>query len=360
VVFGTLALGVCGRSYYLCVSLHFVNGLSTIFAPYFLVPFLLALDILLLESGLVLRSRTVVQVAMAAPAALLGLAVTGPAAAADDLGFLALFGKTLGGTPLFVTLLALLAFYAVTFLRRVPYATPWLVATIAALTVVHAGSAGPATLAAPRGLPILAAGALALCIGVYRRSPPWCLLAACGIVAGATLQLRGTAFVAYRGLLPIHLLLAATMLIAAVSPGRFARLLQHVCGALLLLAGAAAVFGEPEWLEDPPAWLFGSYPLFAIVLAATYGYFVRNWSFLAAALGTAACWLAVQGGHAYVGLRQHIAGLDKIALGAAFFLVAMSISLIKAGVPQRWLARWPHRTTGKTADALPAQAGDRD
>ena len=249
--------------------------------------FLLALDILLLESGLVLRSRTVVQVAMIAPVALLAWLWLGRPPRPTISVSSRCLPRLWAGHRSLSRCSRVLAFYAAAFLRRVPYATPWLVATIAALSVVQR---------------------------VRRIRPPWQHHGACrfwrpghshcasasivevrpgacwpraGLVAGATLQLRGTAFIAYRGLFPIHLLLAATMVIAAVSPGRFARVLQRVCGVLLLLAGAAAVFGEPGWLEDPPAWLFGSYPLFAIVLAASYGYFVRNRSCLAAALGTA-------------------------------------------------------------------------
>src|SRR4051794_36745492 len=70
-LFGLLAAAVCGRSSYLCISLHFV-GMSdsvgrsaTIFGPYFLVPFLLALDVLLVEAAIVSRSRSMQPVAIA-------------------------------------------------------------------------------------------------------------------------------------------------------------------------------------------------------------------------------------------------------------------------------------------------------
>ncbi len=47
VLFGLLAMAVCGRAYYLCISLHFIDRSFSIFGPYFLVPFLFALDVLL-------------------------------------------------------------------------------------------------------------------------------------------------------------------------------------------------------------------------------------------------------------------------------------------------------------------------
>ncbi len=54
-LFGVLGFGVCVRAYYLCVSFHFVGVPQTIFAPYFLVPFLWVVALLLLELGLVSR-----------------------------------------------------------------------------------------------------------------------------------------------------------------------------------------------------------------------------------------------------------------------------------------------------------------
>ena len=66
-LFVTLGLGVCLRAYYLCISLHQVGGTGTIFGVYFLVPFLLAATLLLLEIGLVSRLRRVQQVALMIP-----------------------------------------------------------------------------------------------------------------------------------------------------------------------------------------------------------------------------------------------------------------------------------------------------
>ena len=37
----------------------------------------------------------------------------------------------------------------------------------------------------------------------------------------------------------------------------------------------------------------------------------------------------------YTGLRRHVAGIDQLALGAAFFLVALAIRLLKVGALKR-------------------------
>ena len=51
VLFGLLGAAVCGRSFYLCISFHFVGKSDSIFGPYFLVPFLFAVDLLVARSG---------------------------------------------------------------------------------------------------------------------------------------------------------------------------------------------------------------------------------------------------------------------------------------------------------------------
>ena len=66
-------------------------------------------------------------------------------------------------------------------------------------------------------------------------------------------------------------------------------------------------------------------------------------SYYAAAVGSLACWFAVAGWHVYQLLRQWISGLDQIAWGALFFVVALLISLAKAGLPQRVWDRWARR-----------------
>jgi len=76
-------------------------------------------------------------------------------------------------------------------------------------------------------------------------------------------------------------------------------------------------------------------------IAVVYGYaFGPRRDYYIAGGGTGAGWLGVAGWRAYQAARGTLRGLDLIALGILFFLVAMAISLAKTGLPQRWLARW--------------------
>jgi hypothetical protein len=56
-------------------------------------------------------------------------------------------------------------------------------------------------------------------------------------------------------------------------------------------------------------------------------------------------WILANGGRAYLRLRGVASGLDEIALGLLFFLLAALISGRKAGILERWRARlaktWP-------------------
>jgi hypothetical protein len=339
VLFGVLGLGILGRAYYLCVSMHFVGGTATIFGPYFWVPFLLAVNVLVLEAGLVSRSKGTMRVAMIATAALVALAITGPPWEAADHGFLGMFMRTTGASPLFLTLIAVGAFYAVAAMRRVPFAFDALCASAAALAVVGCGTVDLKSLVAPYGLPLLAVAGLQASAALRRSSAPRCLLAACCLVAAATLDLQGTWFTAHRGLIPMHLLLASVLLIGAAFRGWFAELLQHLGAALLLAAGVVSVVGDPGMLGDPPAALLMAYPALAIAVAVGYGWLVGNRWYFASAAGISLGWLTLGGWRVYRHLRHSIPGLHYLAWGVFFFVVAMLISLMKAGLAQRWLPR---------------------
>jgi hypothetical protein len=335
-------VAVCGRSYYLCVSLHLVGGDRTIFAPYFLVPFLLALDVLLLELGIVARraGEVLVQFALALPLGLLALAATGRPWL-NDLAFCRQLMTTLGGSPLWLTLAAVTVFYAVAALRRTPAAFGWMTFAVAAFSVIGRQTCGIDTFAPPWGVPLLAAGALQLAKASWTPRGPRFLLAALLIDAGLAIELHSTPFTAYGGAAPIHLLLAVVLLIGLAFKDDFGQLLQNV-GALGLFALSVLVLvRNPQALGDPPPWAIYAYPLVCVAVAAPLGRLARNRAFYYAAEGCAGAWLLTVGVRSYQALRARLSGLDQIVWGLAFFLVAMLISLWKAGLPQRWLRRRP-------------------
>jgi hypothetical protein len=150
-LFGLLAVAVCGRASYLCVSFHFVGKSNTIFGPYFLVPFVLAIEVLLVEAALVSRNRVMQRVAMAVLPGVLILAMAGHR---DDVvfqGFLSTFRKGLGGSPLYLSLIAVCGLYAYASCRQVPLALGGLASSLVALAFVGPGTFDLGGLVAPPG-----------------------------------------------------------------------------------------------------------------------------------------------------------------------------------------------------------------
>jgi hypothetical protein len=181
VLFGLLGLAVPARAFLLCWSMQILDGGDLdrlLFGPFFLVPFGLSVALLLLEIGLVSRSRGALGTALLLPILLtVLLAANHP----DDpiyQGFLALFTFRVGADALTVTVLASAAFYVYAALRRVPLAPDVLTAALAALAVVGPQTLEEGELVSPRPAFLLAAAALQLFLGVRERGVRRCLAGA--------------------------------------------------------------------------------------------------------------------------------------------------------------------------------------
>jgi hypothetical protein len=83
------------------------------------------------------------------------------------------------------------------------------------------------------------------------------------------------------------------------------------------------------------------------VLAA-YGLIRWNVPSLVVAAGIVLCWVIASGWQLYLALRALIAGLDYLVLSVVLFLLAIGVSLAKAGYLSRLLSR-------RKADAAPFQ-----
>jgi hypothetical protein len=178
VLFGLLGFAVPARAFLLCWSMQLLdvgNMDRVLFGPFFLVPFGLAVAILLLEIGIGSSRRIVQGTALAMPALLLGLTVFGHREDPIYRDFLALFAARVGD-PLSMALLASACFYAYAALRRAPLSIEALTAALAALAVVGPDTLDSHELTAPQTLPLMAAAALQLAVGVWRHRAWRCLL----------------------------------------------------------------------------------------------------------------------------------------------------------------------------------------
>lgn len=342
-LFVALGLAVVLRHYSLCVSLHPVPGLASTFRPYFLVPFLLAANVVLLEAAITARRRGLQVVALCLPIGLLALAGYDGGMNFWHREFLNEFIRLTGGTPLFYTLVGIVVLHSVAVVRRVPLAADALTLSVVALSVVGPAAQGEIGYAKPEPLMLLAAGIVQLYAAHRGRSTPRLFAAACLALAGVTTHRYGTWFTDYYGAVPWHLLLAVILVIGTVPNDRFARWLQHLGVGLFgafLVAWGLSVSDPPlvPTLADRTVVSLG-YPFAMALLAAAYARLVGNRAYWIIAAAHLVSWSAMAGWRGYGAARQTLAGLGYLLGGAACFLFAAVISLLKTGLPQRWWMR---------------------
>jgi hypothetical protein len=184
-VFVFLALAVCGRAFLLCWSFHLLPDLNDrlIFGPYFLVPFGFALAVLVLELGLVARSRVTLLVAAAMPLGLIALAAVGHRDEALYNEFLAHFQYRMSGTPLYISLLAAGTFYVYAWARGGLLASEGATVVLATLAFVQPETLTLGQVAAPDPSLLVAAVLLQVAVGLLR-SDAWRLAIGVAVASG--------------------------------------------------------------------------------------------------------------------------------------------------------------------------------
>jgi hypothetical protein len=178
-VFVFLAVAVCGRAFLLCWSLDMPYGVGLeelVFGPHFLVPFGFALTLLLLELGIVSRHRPTQWVALAAPLGLIVLAGVGHRTEGVYAEFLGHFTTRLGGTPLFLSLLAATGFYLLAWLRGVSLALEGLTVCVGLLSIIGPTALTLSDVTPVRTGPLLGAIAIQVLLALWQRDG-WRLIA---------------------------------------------------------------------------------------------------------------------------------------------------------------------------------------
>jgi hypothetical protein len=258
VLFGVLGFAVPARSFLLCWSMQLLEGGDrerVVFGPFFLVPFGLAIAILLLEMGLVSRRRSVQGIALVLPVALTVLTLLGQRDAQIYQEFLQTFTARLGIDPLLATLLSSAGFYAYAAVRGVPLATEALTAALVALSVVGPDTLQSGELVSPLSTPIVMAMLLQLALGVWRRNAWRCLI---GVSLAPAAFWRGyfsaRQFVAGLDHILMSLaLFALAILVSLAKSGLLARWIVKGWGGMPRPTGLEAASSGPDdsiWRED--------------------------------------------------------------------------------------------------------------
>jgi hypothetical protein len=356
-LFGLLAFAVPARAFLLCWSMHLLNNGDrdrVIFGPYFLVPFGLAIALLLLEIGLVAHHRRVQRIALALPVGLVALAIFGHRSDAIYREFLDLFIAQLGATPLFLTLLAVIAFYGYAALRGVRVAVWHLTTALAALAFFAPDSLTLGHFVTPSPLPLLAAAALQVGLGLARRNAWNCVLGGAGLAAAVAMAMPDELRL-LRGPIALHLSILAMLVVGAAfrdDAGRFLRAAGAGFAFLACLVVSLGGLTMPAW--QMPSWM-AVYPPVMAALLACYGWLLyHDRASYAFAGGIMAIWLVTAGWRSYLALRQLVTGLDPMVLSLAVFIVAILISLGKSVALMHWLvARGWIQATGDDGEEIP-------
>jgi hypothetical protein len=341
VLFGVLGLAVPARAFLLCWSMHLLKGRdqhSLIFGPYFLIPFALAVAVLLLEAGIVGRRRLVLAVALATPAGLVALALVGHQPDPVYQGFLTTVSFRLGGDPLYLTLLIAAGFYAYAALRGAFLATEGLTAVLAALAVVGPDTLGSSALIEPRPAPILGAAVLQLGLGLWRRQSWRCLAGVGGLGTVVALAPAGAGGDPTLHLLAVfHVALFGVLFVGASFRDVLGRVLRLIGAALVVLASLAVLFGPLTAPAELPPDAARLYPLALATLLAGYGWLLGHRVSQVGAALILACWSGAAGWRGYRSLREVVIGLDLMALSLGLFALAVLVSLTKSGALARWV-----------------------
>lgn len=320
----------------------------TVWAPYFLIPTALAAAWLAVESGSANgksgRSRLVLAVA-AGLLCLTPRSMTGEVASGLHTSL-----TEAVGSPTWLTLLALVAFYGVAWVRGVPSAGGWLLAAGLAFLVIGPETVGIGSLRDPG--PVSWAVAFAATAGLAawrRRVSPWVAATAVGLgLLAETLDRSGLG--SWKLPLLTHAAWAATLAIGWAFPTDLGRLLR-ACGAV---AGPAFVFAV--WREydggDAP-WVTASY---AVVVASAFGLIAwagRDGLYLGMAL--LVCGLGV--GDGAIRLYRLVERmLGTVATAALFWSFA---SIVLGGLISSAKANWfASRPTGSATRGNLERAAD--
>jgi hypothetical protein len=355
-LFGVLGFGVLARSPLLCWSMHHLAAGETepfIFGYYFLIPFLFAVAILLLEIGIVEKKSKVLHLALGMPAILVILASIGHRTEVVYCEFLGQFEWRMGGTPLYVTLLASLAFFVYAWGRGVEMASTAVSVALLSLVCVGPATRDLSGLIAPQPLPLMCFGVFELALGCRRRSSWRCLVGSfCLVAAGFFTEVNGIPTVYHTGAI-YHLLLLSVLLLGAVFDDALGRWLR-IAGSALAVLGCLLVMvqgGDPSsmWV---PVWVHWVYPLAMCLVLAAYGRLIGNQTAFYAAGLILASWVVGTGWRGYQSVQRLAAGFNYIVLGMISLSLAWLTSLAKAGrIPWLTLSRTQMISTVSQTDS---------
>ncbi len=339
-IFLFLAIGVCIRSYILTISFQSDVGWTTTFGPHYLIPFALAVLIVLAEMSFSHPMPRLRKFVIAAPALLLVAAVRLNANASYKSIFDEFTYKY--GSPLWLTLCSLIFFYCYQWIRG-ERRSEW--PMMALLAIGSTISVDTTTLTNTRIQSIgwLYAIALVQLITLVRdRRSVRLLLTGC-CVASIAMSLQGShSTKSMELLMPIHMVVASVGLCGVFLDDAFAKFVRiwsplAVVGIVLV----ACLNGHSPGCAIP-VWNIYYYAIAWTFIAFVVWFFQRDraWTVACATCaGILGCSSSVQL-FKWVELRISIEAMAAMLLGALCFVVGALVSAIKGGYRLPFIEEW--------------------
>lgn len=346
-----IALAVCFRSYSLTMSFDVLQSSGhywdTIFGLYQLVPFLLAVCVVLLEISITERLQKLQHgVLLTAPMLLLVAHpwLTPWSRLSGYAGFASTFTYELA-SPVFLTVLGLALLYGWAWFKRVPYARAGVFAMVLLATFL-----GPRSFAYPAWRlnpdeflwwPVAAMAVVLIISGVrHRRS--FSSFAGCILLINVVFQAmpEWRMLPSWRTFTCLHLLLAAVLLNGLAFRDAFAKWLNSISPGLLSLTAVMGLISLALRNSSTP--LVVSYAVAFHVLPLILAWLLssRAW-FQVVILHSSISGTALFAAGVYGFLNVSLpAGAKPVLMAAGSFLVAVLISVLKSGLARRIRLYW--------------------
>jgi len=225
--------------------------LDTIWRPYFVVPFAMAVMLLVLEAGLVSGNRRLVQRVMRSTMLLLPMAWPWWADTPAGGAFIERMTQSIG-SPVWLTVWMLVAFYGGAFVRRVPQAELGLLASTLMLSCI-----GPQTISVStfvlQPIPLFVVGMILVVAGLLRHSSVITLAATIVMTCGLWVILPQSLLASFRATACYHVLLCSCLVLSICHADRLALMLRHL-GAAWIPLSALFVMTAPAAAELALHW----------------------------------------------------------------------------------------------------------
>jgi hypothetical protein len=305
--------------------------LDTIWRPYFVVPFCMAVMLLVLQAGLVSGNRRIVQRVMRSTAWLLPMAWPWWGDTPASGAFVERMTQSIG-SPVWLTVWMLIVFHGVALIRRVPQAEWGLLVSTLLLSCIDSQTVSVPTLVL-QPAPLFVVGIVLVVVGLLRRSSAITLAATAVVTCGLWLILPESLLASFRATACYHVLMFACLLLSVCLTDRLAMLLRHV-GALWIPLSALMVMTVPAAAEVSLHWRLLYVAALALVCLVC-AQVSRSHSYWTGFVGT----VSVLGySLAATGFRQAGAVVGRSAMAAFSWSVGtLLIGALISAYKARWL-----------------------